>query len=161
MIWTDALRQRLADLWKANSAKEVVKIFKDEDQIDVTRNAVIGAVRRQNLGVGDKTAVHPMTRSDKRPADAVLTSWKKEPVGKRETSRVSQQTASIRCMEIIPRYLTLDQLEDDTCRYPVNEGGPYLFCGNQVRERKNMCGVHYDLCWVPAVSTKEPGKHAR
>jgi hypothetical protein len=44
----------------------------------------------------------------------------------------------------------LAELRFDQCHYPVNDGGPLLFCGNKKMEgRTPYCELHHRLCHQP------------
>ena len=38
-------------------------------------------------------------------------------------------------------------LEPNDCRYPVNEGGPFLFCAEPSAKGSSYCAHHRDLCF--------------
>lgn len=38
-------------------------------------------------------------------------------------------------------------LEPNDCRYPMNEGGPFLFCAEPAAEKSSYCSHHRDLCF--------------
>lgn len=57
----------------------------------------------------------------------------------------------IRCAEVLPRHLSLLELEPDDCRYPYGEG-PITFCGRAKRENSSYCPAHFDLTRKTAVA---------
>jgi len=44
---------------------------------------------------------------------------------------------------------TLWELEKKQCHWPLNEGGPFLFCG-EVKAGKNYCQIHQERAWRAA-----------
>lgn len=40
----------------------------------------------------------------------------------------------------------LFDLEPNDCRYPMNDGGPYLFCAEAKMEGSSYCPFHKALC---------------
>ncbi len=83
-------------------------------------------------------------------------------------TRTAADRPKLRCVEIVPRHLSLMDLEPNDCRYPYSgdvEGNPITFCGHQ-RARKilggievlqSYCAPHADLCMVVPKPPKERG----
>ena len=60
----------------------------------------------------------------------------------------------LRCVEIVPRQLSLVELEPGDCRYPYGgdrEGEAITFCGHPRRERSSYCAPHFHLTLGPGV----------
>jgi GcrA cell cycle regulator len=51
----------------------------------------------------------------------------------------------LRCVEIVPRGLTLIELEKSDCRYPSDDA-PFTFCGHPIKEGSSYCTPHHYLC---------------
>lgn len=41
---------------------------------------------------------------------------------------------------------SLVDLEENDCRYPMNDGGPFIFCAEAKIEGSNYCSFHKTLC---------------
>jgi GcrA cell cycle regulator len=55
---------------------------------------------------------------------------------------------NLRCVAVVPRHLSLLELEDRDCRYPYGgeaEGEPITFCGQARREGSSYCVSHFHL----------------
>lgn len=47
-------------------------------------------------------------------------------------------------------------LDENDCRYPMNEGGPYLFCAEMRRDEKSSyCAFHHDICCETVIVRRE------
>lgn len=53
------------------------------------------------------------------------------------------------CVEIIPRGLTIAELEPNDCRFPYGDRD-ILFCGHSKQEKSSYCSYHHAICWEPA-----------
>jgi GcrA cell cycle regulator len=53
-----------------------------------------------------------------------------------------------------PNPVTLFELEAGMCRYPVNDVGPFLFCGAPQIKDCSYCGEHKRLAYVPGSGRK-------
>jgi GcrA cell cycle regulator len=61
----------------------------------------------------------------------------------------------LRCVEIVPRHLSLVELESGDCRYPYGGDGedePITFCGHPRRPDSSYCAPHFDLSRDPESS---------
>ena len=59
---------------------------------------------------------------------------------------------ALRCVEIVPRHLSLVDLEPGDCRYPYGgdeEGEAITFCGHPRREGSSYCAPHFHLTRNP------------
>jgi GcrA cell cycle regulator len=63
---------------------------------------------------------------------------------------------ALRCVEIVPRSLSLIDLEPGDCRYPYGDEA-ITFCGHPKQAGSQYCTPHHALCWVkPVVQRKAP-----
>jgi GcrA cell cycle regulator len=65
------------------------------------------------------------------------------------------ETAPLRCVEILPRHLSLVELEPGDCRYPYGgdaEGEAITFCGHRRRLGSSYCAPHLYLTREPAAT---------
>ena len=134
-------------------------------EMGLTRNQVIGRARRAGIALGqwqtDAEKVKRMRQERERsmlraralrtgsrklpqpkpaalpPQDAVL-SPSKGAGPSFEVDRRPLREAKARP----PKNLTIFELSDATCRWPVNEGGPYVFCGHAVQAERSYCPEH-------------------
>lgn len=65
------------------------------------------------------------------------------------TMRVIQSVENVadmklRCVEIVPRNISLIDLERNDCRYPYGDGS-FTFCGHPKMEGSSYCGAHFAL----------------
>lgn len=56
-----------------------------------------------------------------------------------------------RCVEIVPRHVSLIDLEPEHCRYPYGDE-TLTFCGHARQDASSYCPQHHDLCWVKPIS---------
>jgi GcrA cell cycle regulator len=64
----------------------------------------------------------------------------------------SVEPVKLRCVEIDPRHLSLQDLEPDDCRYPYGgdeEGEAITFCGHPRRQSTSYCAAHFYLTRGP------------
>jgi GcrA cell cycle regulator len=65
------------------------------------------------------------------------------------------ETAKLRCVEIVPRHLSLMDLERGDCRYPYGgdeEGEAITFCGHPQRLGTSYCVTHFHLTRGPGIA---------
>lgn len=53
-----------------------------------------------------------------------------------------------------PRNLTLLDLTERTCKWPVNDGGPFLFCGCEKPIEHSYCSYHAHLSVGPGTESE-------
>lgn len=151
--WTDDRISKLIELFAEGlSASQIA--FKLGG---ATRNSVIGKVSRLGLSrtnvpkkPKEPRAPRTMPSRNKQGDHHAVFRIVEGGFGSRRIIRSveSREEVKLRCVEVSPRNLTIDQLERLDCRYPYGDLPNITFCGNPVRDGKNMCGPHMDLCWV-------------
>jgi GcrA cell cycle regulator len=152
MEWTEALKERVRGLWPTHSARQIA------DEIGgFTRNAVVGKLNRMGLTVAQKTEAHPQTRIKGQGKNPKTRSGQHHGItriirgnGNSNHMRVistreSADQYKLRCVEIVPRNLTLIELEPGDCRYPYGDE-TIIFCGHPVLEGSSYCAPHKFLC---------------
>ena len=121
---------------------------------DATRNSVIGKVHRLKLTppgiVKKKREDAPRAPREKRSTANHQHTVTRITLanGNSNARRVFETTVQeykLRCVEIVPRNLTLIELEPNDCRYPYGDG-PMLFCGHPKKEGSSYCVPHFWLC---------------
>ena len=124
-----------------------------------SRNATIGRARRMGLS-GSEQPEDGFAHGPKRPprTKAARLQQPRErhvPVFLRpmpDFERVEQPP--LRCVEVVPRHLSLIELEPGDCRYPYGgdeEGEDITFCGHRQRAGSSYCPPHFHLTLGPGV----------
>jgi GcrA cell cycle regulator len=67
------------------------------------------------------------------------------------------ETIPLRCVDIVPRHLSLLELQAGDCRYPYGggeEGEAITFCGHPRRRHSSYCAPHFDLTRGPGTASE-------
>jgi GcrA cell cycle regulator len=134
--WTEERIEALKTLWPHHTSRQIAA------KIGVTRNSVIGKAARLGLTMEHKAEIHPQTNNKTIRLLTVVRKNVKDP-----TPEFKQ-----RCVEIVPRHLTIHQLEANDCRYPAGgdkAGDPITFCGHSRKEGSSYCDAHHNLTRNP------------
>jgi GcrA cell cycle regulator len=159
--WTDdrenAMRELLADPNTAYSANEVAHILSDRFKIEISRNAVIGRCKRQGIPLNDCAPPgrpsNPAPRPREKPQKAVTPAQRPYIAQRKAASGPKLHTAVpqlLRCDDVRgPRHVSLLELTDNTCRWPISTvGAPdFCFCGNPPIEGMPYCAGHCRLAY--------------
>ncbi len=141
----DALRECLA---KGMSFAEAAGAINARFDAAYSRNATIGRAKRMGLAALDRPKrlsrapqESKPPRSDKncRPA---AESKPELPAAERP------HRVRLRCVQIMPRHLSVVELEAGDCRYPYGgdtDGEGITFCGHPQREGSSYCLGHFNL----------------
>lgn len=144
-------------------------VLREEFGISFTRNAIVGILKRMGLNAAHKSEerrrkprikVPKQTRSGEHHAVLKIRSANGNSNQLRVIStRESADQYKLRCVEIVPRHLTLIELECGDCRYPYggdSTSEAITFCGHPsysyVREgteakiTSSYCRPHFELC---------------
>lgn len=107
-----------------------------------TRNSVLGCIYRHGWQRGEprERAVplqleEPKRRGPKPPPKPSVAERVKAPIAKK--APIIPEPPSL--------FKTLVALATNECRYAVNNGGPYLFCGQPVADRSRYCPHHKSI----------------
>jgi GcrA cell cycle regulator len=124
-----------------------------------SRNAALSRARRMGLSSRDRPGKSP-EHLPKRPPPAKAP--RAHPL--REHHRPAFMSAmpafdrvpqpELRCVEIVPRHLSLVELELGDCRYPYGgdeEGEAITFCGHPRRDGSSYCAPHFHLTRGPGI----------
>lgn len=171
MNWTDERVALLTKLWAEGlSASQIARQLGG-----VTRNAVIGKVHRLKLSGRAKTTSSP-NRAKKvsstaeevqrtRTTAAATVQLRVRPMVMGNNALKTEmlldgateqrfQTPSEPNILVMPtsRRLSLVQLSEKTCRWPVGDpmSADFNFCGNECREASPYCSFHSKLAFQPA-----------
>ncbi len=158
--WTPERVNQLTKLWAAgNSAAQIAG-----EMGNVTRNAVIGKIHR--LGLGGRMKVNG-TLAPKRERSARARVRRAAHSGRRVSKvaavlaeipesqpaeATSPPTASFAC-----RGVSLLELTDETCRWPIGDPGQpgFVFCGNRPLTVSPYCAHHARMAYA------SPGESSR
>lgn len=159
MVWVTTWTDDRIDRLKALHAEGYSCSQIAADLGDATRNAVIGKVNRLGLHrdrPAKKVAAPraPRSRANKGHQHTVTRISRAN--GNSNALRMFETTVQeykLRCVEIVPRNLTLMDLEPGDCRYAYGDG-PMVFCGHPIKAGSSYCVPHHHLCWVPPVTQK-------
>ena len=152
---SQALREYLA---KGMSYSEIADAINAKFGTAYSRSAAIGRARRMGLAGPDRPPRQPRAGAE---------AGAEQPKASRLASRVSVmfpnscgryrpsnavERPKLRCVEIVPRHLSLVDLEPGDCRYPYGgdeEGEAITFCGHPQQEGSSYCAPHFHLTRDP------------
>jgi len=106
--------------------------------IEIAKHKGGGQYQRRNRGKTPKSNPGPVLSITGRPRGARLPSNVSPPL-------VPEPNAPLR--------LTLAELDDTSCRYPIGNK-PYVFCGQEVQPGSSYCPDCHRICWQPAPARK-------
>src|SRR5487761_165939 len=163
--WTAEMDARLeALIAEQNSFTEAARIIGREFGLQITRNAAIGRAHRRGVHSDqDKLARLRRIKRDLREAKKaarVTSRAAKHEAGSaaskllnfiRNAGRVppGHQYDRLRCAEIEPLHLSLEDLAPASCRYPYGgwpSEAPITYCGHERMEGSSYCAGHDVLC---------------
>ncbi len=175
MSWTDERVELLKKMWgEGQSASQIAK-----ELGGVTRNAVIGKVHR--LGLSNRSGAAPAkTAKDKPAAKAEAPAEKAEevraerpappparkqiiPAGQPlppqpSANEISPEAlASVREVEKKSRKISLMELTERTCKWPIGDPATddFWFCGLPVQQGKPYCEAHVGVAFQPMSSRRD------
>ena len=181
MSWTDERVETLKRMWnEGQSASQIAK-----ELGNVTRNAVIGKVHR--LGLSNRTTGAPAkpvpedetteemapapkaeaadTDERKEPAQAAPTPMRKPivPAGQPlppqpSANEISPEAlASVREVEKSARRISLMELTERTCKWPIGDPATedFWFCGLSAQAGKPYCEAHVGVAFQPMSSRRD------
>ena len=171
MSWTDERVERLKKLWADGlSASQIAAQLGG-----VSRNAVIGKVHRLNLPGRAKSGGQASVRTKRTTAAPRAPNYAgrtaaqaSRPVGRSSGGAALKQDLDVVAVEeidtrpmddvVVPisRRLTLVELSERTCKWPV--GDPlqegFHFCGNDSGDASPYCGYHAKMAFQPSSERK-------
>ena len=143
--WTPELKDQVKTLWADHSAAEIATVMNGQGYT-FTRNAIVGALHRLGLTHNNKEKTHPNTSGKNGGAGRPQRSLR--PVRTRAfTPRIAYElpeTIQLRCVEIVPRGLTVLDLEPNDCRWPYGDDA-ITFCGHPKMAGSPYCVPHMAL----------------
>src|SRR5438477_4665557 len=128
-----------------------------------SRNAALGGAKRMGLSSPNPPKNVPTRWPRRRRKKAAGLHKPRErhapefitrmPVAKRT------EAPKLRCVVLVPRHLSLLDLEASDCRYPYGgeaDGEAITFCGHPRREDSSYCTPHFHLTRAPFTPWKPP-----
>lgn len=155
VTWTDDRVEQLKKLWEAgHSASQIAA-----ELGNVTRNAVIGKVHRLGLSGRAKAATSAAPRQRKvRTTQHVIRTARPVARGNTALAHVFEVEADIEAdavaqNNVVPmsQRLTLLELNDATCRWPLGDPGAadFAFCGGKTLPGLPYCSYHCRIAYQP------------
>jgi GcrA cell cycle regulator len=146
--WTDehskALRELLAN---GLSYSRIADAINAKFNTDYSRSATIGRARRLGLVGSDGPRELPKAPRLHRARECHANESRRlMPIFERV------EMVTLRCVEIVPRHVSLLDLEPGDCRYPYGgdeEGEAITFCGHPKRPDASYCTAHFHLTRGP------------
>jgi len=151
---SDALRDLLA---RRLPFSEIAAVINKRFNTSYSRSATLGRARRMGLLGPGRPGVSQGTkpRLDRlggriRPAEPPKFLWPLPPV-------LAGKPVKLRCVETVPRHMSLLELECGDCRYPYGgdrEGEAITFCGHPRRPGSSYCTPHFHLSRGPGTASE-------
>jgi len=178
MSWTDERVEQLKKMWgEGQSASQIAK-----ELGGVTRNAVIGKVHR--LGLSNRAGAAPAKTAKEKPAakaeaaPAKAAAAEATPATRPAQSPARKQIipagqplppqpsaneispealASVREVEKKSKKISLMELTERTCKWPVGDPATddFWFCGLPVQQGKPYCEAHVGVAFQPMSSRRD------
>lgn len=128
-MWTKEIIAKLVKL--AAQGLSYTEIGK---ALGITKNAAIGKARR--------------LRISKPPAEAVIKQRKPTPKPKQKPAPKPPTPLEKETMLTGMKFVSMMDLKDDHCRYPIDKDGETVFCGLP-KFKKSFCQEHGAKCYMP------------
>jgi GcrA cell cycle regulator len=152
---SDALRNYLA---KGMSYSEIAEAINAKFSTVYSRNATIGRAKRMGLAGPDRHSGLPKPQARPNPSRLQKSRERSATESIRPMPTVaSTERVKLRCIQIVPRHLSLIDLEAGDCRYPYGgdeEGEAITFCGHPQREGSSYCTGHFHLTRGPGTASE-------
>jgi GcrA cell cycle regulator len=145
---SDALRDYLA---KGLSYAEIARAINARFHTAYSRNATIGRARRMGISDLGQSGAPRRPKRRRKPRPTQFDKMRKRRAAKPRPSRPVLKRAAalkLRCVAIVPRHLSLLDLEPNDCRYPFGgdeDGEAITFCGHPRRQGSSYCVSHFHL----------------
>jgi GcrA cell cycle regulator len=156
---SDALREYFA---RGMSFSKIAEAINAKFKTGYSRSATIGRARRLGLAGPDRprdVPTHWPARSAKAKVARLQKPRERRPPDLLRPIPTFERvaTAELRCVEIVPRHLSLVDLEGCDCRYPYGgdeDGEAITFCGHPRRRGSSYCTAHFHLTRGPGVASE-------
>lgn len=124
----------------------------------ISRNAVIGKVSRLKMPLRGSGTRQPI-EMDRTRKPTQASARIRVPAQPRKVQINAAQRETLRCVEVIPRNISLIDLEPNDCRYPYGDG-PFLFCGQPTGANVSYCMPHLALSTGPGTPSERAANRA-
>ena len=158
--WAEEHSQALREyLGRGLSFSEIANAINAKFNTAYSRNATIGRARRLGLS-GPERPDRPARPKRQQPNPARQKKMRAPVLAEpRPKPGVFERAAALqlRCVGIVPRHLSLLELEDGDCRYPYGgdaDGEAITFCGHPRREGSSYCVSHFHLTSGPGTASE-------
>ncbi len=149
--WTSAHSDALRDyLAKGMSYSEIAAAINAKFSTLYSRNATIGRAKRMGLAGPKRPSGGPKPQARPSPSQRQKSREHRttEDAALPMPPSAGTERVKLRCIQIIPRHLSVVELEAGDCRYPYGgdeEGEAITFCGHPQREGSSYCVGHFHL----------------
>ena len=148
MSWNEENTKKLRDLWKKGfTASQIAALISGK-----SRNAIIGRAHRLNL---ESRAKSRKTTHKIKAANDNISEVKTQKLGRK--ARFKALILDRNFEPENPIY-NLENLTDETCRYPLGhpKNDPsFHFCGRKPFDKSVYCRLHLILCFQPKNAKEE------
>lgn len=152
---SDALREYLA---RGMSYSAIANALNAKFSTAYSRNAAIGRAKRMGLASPDRPADLPKLQPQaSAPRLHRLRKRQMAEQGRPAPVLASAKRVTLRCIQIMPRHLSVIELEPGDCRYPYGgdeEGEAITFCGHPQRQDSSYCVGHFHLTRGPGTASE-------
>ena len=163
---SQALREYLA---KGMSYSEIADALNARFGTAYSRNAAIGRTKRLGYPGPDRSmdSRQPSTKRPPRDRASRLIQPRERHVPEfmRPPPAFERlELPALRCVEIVPRHLSLVDLEPGDCHYPYGgdgEGEAITFCGHPRRKGSSYCEPHFFLTRNPDLRSERTARSVR
>lgn len=143
MIWTDEMMDRLTKLWAEGYSASECAIKMGHG---LSRNAIIGKVDRMQLPER-RTRIARVKAVQWSPERRAANSERMRKFNEERRAKAPQKVKIDLPDETwapLPGTTPIGMIDlsDATCRWPVSDGAPFLFCGCQTEGSSSYCATH-------------------
>lgn len=161
-VWTDELKQQIAELSVNHSAREIALILSGIHGTRVSKNTIIGLRQRLGLKAGPQVKSGPPKQRRPSPTRLVRANGNSDAMLLSEVAPT--QRYEPRAIEIASRNIPLLDLAFGNCRYITQDSPQTLYCGLPIHQR-SYCAAHFALCYETVQSrrskrAKDEGREA-
>jgi GcrA cell cycle regulator len=159
--WAPAHSKALREYYaRGMSHSAIARSINAEFKTSYTRNAVLGRATRMGLAVVDQPrdgtkspSITETPRLQRIRERANPRPWRLPPVLE------ATETTPLRCADVVPRRLSLVDLERGDCRYPYGGGGDadgeaITFCGHPRQPGSSYCAAHFEFSIGPGTASE-------
>ena len=151
-VWTHEMEDRLLQLLEKNVAYyDIARAISREFKVTISKNACIGKGRRMQVPLRmparkgracRKSQNENLSQSPKNLQQRQRRKRANESLRKQRQSQQLRVLRSRRAQRHQHQHLTLLQLTSNSCRWPIGDRAPYLFCGAVQTEGSSYCLEH-------------------